>query len=69
MELAEKQGVRVQEGDYTMEQLLQADECFITNTGIEIMPVSRIGDCQLGQGRKGPLTGELQKVFTENLNW
>ena len=69
MELAAKQGVRVQEGGYTMEQLLQADECFITNTGIEIMPVSRIGDCQIGQGRKGPLTGELKKVFAENLNW
>jgi branched-chain amino acid aminotransferase len=68
MELAAKQGGRVQEGDYSMEQLLQADECFLTNTGIEIMPVSRIGDCQIGQGRKGQLTGELKKVFAKNLN-
>ena len=68
LELAAEQDVCVQEEGYTMEQLLQADECFITNTGIEIMPVLRIGDCQIGQGRKGPLTGELQKVFAENLN-
>ncbi len=68
MELANERGVSVEEGQYTMEQLLQADECFITNTGIEIMPVSRIGDSQIGQGRRGPLTGELRKVFTENLN-
>ena len=68
IELADKLEVCVEEGRYTMEQLLQADECFITNTGIEIMPVSRIGDCQIGQGRRGPLTGELRKVFTENLN-
>ena len=68
IELADKLEVCVEEGRYTMEQLLQADECFITNTGIEIMPVSRIGDCQIGQGKRGPLTGELRKVFTENLN-
>jgi branched-chain amino acid aminotransferase len=68
IELADKLEVCVEEGRYTMEQLRQADECFITNTGIEIMPVSRIGDCQIGQGKRGPLTGELRKVFTENLN-
>ena len=68
IELAHKLEVCVEEGRYTMEQLLQADECFITNTGIEIMPVSRIGDCQIGQGKRGPLTGELRKVFAENLN-
>jgi branched-chain amino acid aminotransferase len=68
IELADKLEVCVEEGRYTMEQLFQADECFMTNTGIEIMPVSRIGDSQIGQGRRGPLTGELRKVFTENLN-
>jgi len=68
IDLADKLEVCVEEGRYTMEQLLQADECFITNTGIEIMPVSRIGDCQIGQGKRGPLTGELRKVFAENLN-
>ena len=68
IELAHKLEVCVEEGRYTMEQLLQADECFITNTGIEIMPVSRIGDCQIGQGKRGLLTGELRKVFAENLN-
>jgi len=68
IELAHKLEVCVEEGRYTMEQLIQADECFITNTGIEIMPVSRIGDCQIGQGKRGPLTGELRKVFSENLH-
>ena len=68
IELAEKLEVCVEEGRYTMEQLLQADECFITNTGVEIMPVSRIGNCQIGQGKRGPLTGQLRKFFTENLN-
>ena len=68
IELANEQGVSVEEGQYTMEQLLQADECFITNTGIEIMPVSKIGDCRIGQGGRGPLTDELWKAFNKNLD-
>jgi branched-chain amino acid aminotransferase len=67
IELADKLEICVEEGRYTMEQLLQADECFITNTGIEIMPVSRIGNCQIGQGKRGPLTCELRKAFIGNL--
>jgi branched-chain amino acid aminotransferase len=68
MELANERGVPVEEGQYTMEQLLQADECFITNTGIEIMSISRIGDCQIGQGMRGSLTHELWKTFNANVD-
>ena len=68
LELAAEQGVVVEEGLYPTEQLLQADECFITNTGIEIMAVSRIGDCQVGQGRRGLLTENLRKAFHAHLN-
>lgn len=68
LELANEQGVKIEEGRYTLEHVLQADECFMTNTGIEIMAVSKIGDCQIGQGKRGLLTGELQKVFKENVN-
>jgi branched-chain amino acid aminotransferase len=68
MELAEEQGVCVEEGRYTIEQLFQADECFLTNTGIEIMAVSKIGDCQIGQGKRGPLTGALLKAFNSNVD-
>lgn len=68
MELAEEQGVRVEEGRYTMEQLFQAEECFMTNTGIEIMAVSKIGDCQIGEGKRGPLTGALLKAFKTNVD-
>jgi len=68
LELANEQGLKIEEGRYTMEHVLQADECFITNTGIEIMAVSKIGDCLIGQGKRGLLTGELEKGFQENLD-
>ncbi len=65
VELAKEQGVGVEEGHYTMEQLLQADECFITNTGIEVMSVSKIGEQVIGCGKAGPLTQALWKAFQE----
>ena len=68
LELAEERGVCVEEGRYMIEQLFQADECFITNTGIEIMAVSKIGDCQIGQGKRGPLTGALLTAFKANVD-
>ncbi len=68
MELAGKHGKAVEEGQYQMEQLLQADECFITNTGVEIMPVSRIGDCQIGLGRRGVLTEQLEVYFKQDID-
>ncbi len=67
MELAKEQGLTVEEGGYSIKQLLQADECFITNTGFEVMPVSKIGNIQIGQGKKGPLTQVLCTVFRKNL--
>jgi branched-chain amino acid aminotransferase len=66
IELAKREGVIVEEGRYVPEQLFQADECFITNTGIEIMPISKIGDCQIGQGMRGELTHTLWKTFNVN---
>ena len=68
MELAKELGILVKEGVYTLDNVFQADECFITNTGIEIMPVSKIGNSQIGQGTRGYLTQNLCAAFSKNLN-
>ena len=39
------------------------DECFITGTGSEIMPVVKIDGKPVGNGRPGPLTRRLQEEF------
>jgi len=65
MELAGGQGIAVQEGLLSCEQLHQADECFLTNTSIEIMPVVVIDEHFLGSGHPGPLTIFLMKAFRE----
>jgi branched-chain amino acid aminotransferase len=65
--LAQEQGIPVEEGAYTVEALRQAEECFLTNTSMEIMPACQIDHLPIGSGRPGPLTIRLQELFRSNL--
>jgi branched-chain amino acid aminotransferase len=65
--LARDLRIDVEEGAYSSGDLLQADECFMTNTGMEVMAVSHIGEDPIGQGKSGPITMALWKAFQENL--
>jgi branched-chain amino acid aminotransferase len=65
MELARDKGISVQEALFSCEDLYQADECFLTNTGFEIMPVVTVDGRGLGSGHPGPLTILLRKAFRE----
>ena len=67
MALARDLGVEVKEGAYAAEDVLQADECFITNTGLEIMGVSQIGKQPIGKGKGGPMTRKLWEAFQQEL--
>ncbi|MBA3611973.1 MAG: aminotransferase class IV [Nitrospirales bacterium] len=65
--LARELKIDVEEGAYSPVDVLQADECFMTNTGLEVMAVSKIGEDSIGQGRCGNITMTLWKAFQENL--
>ena len=68
MMLAREQTIPVHEGRYTVQELLEADECFMTNTSMEIMPVRQVGAKRIGQQCPGPLTIGLHQFFQENLD-
>ena len=59
IELAKKIGVEVSEPNLTRYDLFNADECFVTGTGAEIMPVVKIDARVIGDGKPGPLTRRL----------
>ncbi len=61
--LAGELNMHVEEGRYTVDQLLQADECFLTNTTMEIMPVTSVDRRPVGDGTPGPLTRKLREQF------
>jgi branched-chain amino acid aminotransferase len=65
MDLARESGLTVTEPDVTRYDLFNADECFLTGTGAEIIAVVKIDGRIIGTGRPGPVTGRLIKRYHE----
>ncbi|MEW6278059.1 MAG: branched-chain-amino-acid transaminase [Candidatus Eremiobacterota bacterium] len=65
MELAEKQSTQVQMAFLTMHDLYTADECFVTGTGAELIPVIEVDGRKIGSGKPGPVFNRLLKSFRD----
>lgn len=63
LRMAEELNIHVEEGRYTVDQLYQANECFLTNTSMEIMPVTSVDRRPIGNGKPGPVTKRLREQF------
>jgi branched-chain amino acid aminotransferase len=63
MELARRRDIPVRETNMTRHDLYVADECFLTGTGAEIMPITAIDQRQIGGGRIGTTTRQLLEDF------
>lgn len=61
--LAREQHLPVEEGRYPVDRLREADECFLSNTTMEVMPVTTLDGRSVGNGKPGPLTGQLHQIF------
>ena len=59
MEIAQESGLRVSEPNLTRYDLFNADECFLTGTGAELVPVVKIDGRTIGAGKPGPVTQKL----------
>lgn len=59
MDLAKISGFEVAEPDLTRYDLYNADECFLTGTGAELIPVTKIDGRVIGAGVPGPVTQKL----------
>ncbi len=57
----------VEERDVRPEELLAANEVFITSTLREIVPVVRIDEHRIGEGLPGPVTEDLLRRFRERI--
>lgn len=65
IELAKKSNIPVKETRLRSADLHKADECFLTNTSMEIMPVTKADGITIGKGKPGPITRTLHKAYTE----
>jgi branched-chain amino acid aminotransferase len=68
IEIARSLGILTEETALTRFDLYNADECFMTGTGAEIMPVIKIDGRVIGKGRPGPIAHKLNKGFRQYVN-
>jgi branched-chain amino acid aminotransferase len=63
MELARAANIPVQEITLTRHDVYAADECFLTGTAAEVIPVVRCDKRPIGTGKPGPITRQLRERF------
>lgn len=68
IELAKKAGIEVQETAFTRHDIYSADECFLTGSAAELIPVVKLDMRQIGTGKPGDVTWKLIKLFKELVN-
>ncbi len=65
IELAKEAGISVREEQLTPDDLYNADECFLTGTAAEIIPVANIDGRKVATGKPGKITLNLLKDYQE----
>lgn len=63
MDLARDAGLIVQEPNLTRYDVFNADECFLTGTGAEVVPVVKVDGRVIGSGTPGPITRNLVRAY------
>ncbi len=65
LEIAARQSIPSTEKDLNIEDLLGADEVFLTNVVMEILPVVSVEKHTVGDGKVGPITTRLREEFAQ----
>ena len=58
-------GVRITETEITRHDVFIADECFLTGTAAELIPVIKADGRVIGTGNPGPITARMRARFRE----
>ena len=60
IEIAKDIGHKVEEGDWSYEQIIECDEAFFTGTAVEVTPITKIDEKVISNGTVGSITKEIQ---------
>ncbi len=63
LELAASLSIKTMERKIALEELIQADEAFFTNSLIEIMPFTQLSGQKIGSGKAGTVTQRLTAAY------
>lgn len=67
LELARQNGIEVELAAIDVNQLLDADEVFLTNSIMQVMPVCRVERSVIGNDRPGPITRRLAEWYRDTM--
>jgi len=68
LEIAQALSIRTEEREVELRELMEADEAFITNSILEIMPLTWFDGNPIGTGKLGQLTKKLMAAYTKLVN-
>jgi branched-chain amino acid aminotransferase group I len=65
LELAQELGFKVAEREVRLEELLNADEAFLTSSLIELMPITEVNGKSIGKSKTHKVTKRLMSAYKE----
>ena len=68
MDIAREEGIAIKEGKYYLKNLENSEECFVTNSVAEIIPVAEINNYKVGSGFPGALTRWMHKKYRQRVS-
>lgn len=66
-QLAQQRSIELAEKDLYISDLLEAEEVFLTNVVMEVLPVVGVEKHTVGEGKIGPITKKLSEGFAETI--
>jgi branched-chain amino acid aminotransferase len=66
-EAAQRQSIELVEKDLHIADVLEADEIFLTNVVMEVLPVVGVEKHTVGDGKVGPVTQKLREAFQQTI--
>lgn len=63
LEIAEEMGIPTEQTTLSRYDLFVADECFLTGSAAEVVPVVQLDNRPIGDGKPGPITKQLLEAF------
>ena len=67
IEVAREKGFTVEERAFKPEELLNADEVFLTASARQIVPIVQVDETRIGNGKPGPVTRALITAYKEKV--
>jgi branched-chain amino acid aminotransferase len=66
-EIAQEEGINLVEGKLFLRELLEADESFLTNSLMEVMPLVEVDGRAVGRGTPGRITERISRRYREKV--